>query len=111
MNVLVFVGMRVASFCNLVRRIILACFRLPIFVLLLRLVKWLWVGMAGIDEGKKSKREERLVSSSMATQDASNALAYGSASNDQFEVALRLDPKDPVFQSSCTEHHHQPQRK
>lgn len=101
LNVLVFVGMRIASFYNLVRRIILVWFLLPIFVLLFQLVKWLWVGMAGTNEGKKSKHEERLASLSMAMQDASNTLVYGSASDGQFEAALRLDPKDPVDCTYC----------
>ena len=52
-NVLVFVGMRVASFFMLVRRVILACLRLPIFVLLFRLAKWLW-GWSG----RPGRREE-----------------------------------------------------
>ena len=100
MNVLVFVGMRVASFFMLVRRVVLACLRLPIFVLLFRLAKWLWVGVAGPDEGKKSKREDRLASSA-TTRDVSAAPQRGCVADGQFEGALRLDPKDPVECAYC----------
>ena len=99
-NVLVFVGMRVVSFFMLVRRVVLACLRLPIFVLLFRLAKWLWVGVAGPDEGKKSKREDRLASSA-TTRDVSAAPQRGCVADGQFEGALRLDPKDPVECAYC----------